>query len=605
MIRKQLLARLHRLARSAERNVVVLARELADTDGVGAAIERSGVDERRRVEPGVLRVLRRHVRELEQAERVRGGVRPARVELLAGLRSRELPGRVLAAALDAPAAARGVADFERLHLLHLERGAVDPVGGPGARLRQRIGDDIDQLGLAGQADEAAIGRRAVGIVDLAPEVFLADDQAPERFAARAAELDLGPGPVQVEPGAIPLGRRLALADLQLDHLEDEFAHLADIGGESAALGDHPGVLLALQGERGLRLDDADLRDGGCLQLLEQRLPERSDVFRPARALLALEEQRRAAQHHQQHHQDRRRPGVHAVLVFLMKAINKPASATSSGISTMFASLVQNTRLSASWRRFLRTSFSASRASATVLRKRSSSACCSGVRIWHDLPAPLPCAFCSSCSLAVVFCSSSSRLWILPKYCFCASASSSRTTVSGRNAVARLLSEISSLPAANCSTMPSASARLPFEGTTMRRPNTSWISTAAPSASMSTSATRMTVFSALDSRSCGVPGRGLLSTRRPSGKAVLNLPLKRSASASACPEGLKFRVASSPDLVALAASTSIELGELLTSSVIRSPSAGFAWKAPPKAYSRVSIDPVTTSSRLNAVRLSES
>src|SRR5207247_1131043 len=83
------------------------------------------------------------------------------------------------------------------------------------------------------------------------------------------------------------------------------------------------------------------------------------------------------------------------------------------------------------------SFSASRVSATVLRKRSSSACCSGLRICADLPAGPPCAFCRSCSLAVVFCSSSSSDWILPKYCFCASASSSRTTVSGRNAVARL------------------------------------------------------------------------------------------------------------------------------------------------------------------------
>src|SRR2546426_8855090 len=115
---------------------------------------------------------------------------------------------------------------------------------------------------------------------------------------------------------------------------------------------------------------------------------------------------------------------------------------------MLASLVQNTRASASWRRFLRTSFSASRVSATVLRKRSSSACCSGLRICADLPAGPPCVFCRSCSLAVVFCSSSSSDWILPKYCFCASASSSRTTVSGRNAVARLRSEISSSPAAN-------------------------------------------------------------------------------------------------------------------------------------------------------------
>ena len=54
---------------------------------------------------------------------------------------------------------------------------------------------------------------------------------------------------------------------------------------------------------------------------------------------------------------------------------------------MFATLVQNTSASASWRRFLRTSLSARRVSATVLRKRSSSACCSGLRICADLAAP--------------------------------------------------------------------------------------------------------------------------------------------------------------------------------------------------------------------------
>ena len=79
------------------------------------------------------------------------------------------------------------------------------------------------------------------------------------------------------------------------------------------------------------------------------------------------------------------------------ATSSPASATSSGISAMFATLVQNTRLSASWRRFLRTSLSARLVSATVFLKRSSSACCSALRICAPLAAP-PCAFCSSCSL---------------------------------------------------------------------------------------------------------------------------------------------------------------------------------------------------------------
>src|ERR1700682_3154622 len=92
--------------------------------------------------------------------------------------------------------------------------------------------------------------------------------------------------------------------------------------------------------------------------------------------------------------------------------------------------------------------------------------------------------------------------------------------------------------------------------------------------MSTSATRTTEFSFEDSLSCGVPGTGFLSIDRPSGKAVGKLPVSRRASGRDLPEGLKPLVASSPDLVASALSTSMELGELLTSSVIRSPSTGF-------------------------------
>ncbi len=78
--------------------------------------------------------------------------------------------------------------------------------------------------------------------------------------------------------------------------------------------------------------------------------------------------------------------------------------------------------------------------------------------------------------------------------------------------------------------------------------------------MSTSATTITEFSG-DSRSAGVFGSGLSASFTPSGNAVLNLPVRRSASGIGLPEGLKLRVASSPDLVAAMLSTSIELGEL--------------------------------------------
>jgi hypothetical protein len=154
-------------------------------------------------------------------------------------------------------------------------------------------------------------------------------------------------------------------------------------------------------------------------------------------------------------------------------------------------------------------------------------------------------------------------------------------VSGRNAAARLRSEMRSLPAANCSTMPSANARLPFDGTTMRRPNTSCTSTAAPSASRSTSATMITEFSA-DSRSAGVPAIGLSFSFSPSGNAVLNFPLRRTASGIGVPEGLKPRVASSPDLVAFMLSTSMALGELCTNALAFKLSGSLSSNAPPKA-----------------------
>src|SRR5581483_9583772 len=359
------------------------------------------------------------------------------------------------------------------------------------------------------------------------------------------------------------------------------ADLARVGREAVALGEGPACVGAPQRQRAVGLHDADRGDVGGLQALEQRLAEHPGVRRLARALVALVEQRRAAQDDEQHDEYRGNARAHACRRRRTSATTRPAIATRSGMSAMFSTLVQKTRLSASWRRFLRTSLSSRRVSATVFLKRSSSACCSGVRIWPPFAAP-PWAFCSSCSFAVVFCSSFSSAWILPKYCFCASASSSRTTVSGRKEPSRLRSEMSSSPAASCSTMPSARARLPLEGTTTLRPNTSWTSTAAPSASMSTSATRITEFSFADSRSCGVPATGFLSTSSPSGNAVLKVPVRRSASGIARPEGLKLLVASSPDFVASALLTSIELGELFTSSVALRPAAGLTSNAPPKA-----------------------
>ena len=121
----------------------------------------------------------------------------------------------------------------------------------------------------------------------------------------------------------------------------------------------------------------------------------------------------------------------------------------------------------------------------------------------------------------------------------------------------------------------------------RRPNTSCTSTAAPSFSMSTSATRITEFSPADSvrtASSFASAPFFLSSDfgLPSGKAVLNFPLSRSASGRDLLSDWKPLVAASPETVATMLSTSIELVELLISSVTFSPSTGLTSKAPPNA-----------------------
>src|SRR5688572_31710549 len=95
----------------------------------------------------------------------------------------------------------------------------------------------------------------------------------------------------------------------------------------------------------------------ALPIFEERASESADVFRTACALLVLIEKRAAAEHGEQHDQDHDDARVHAVRR-RTSAISRPASATRSGITAMFATLVQNASASASWRRFLRSSFSA-------------------------------------------------------------------------------------------------------------------------------------------------------------------------------------------------------------------------------------------------------
>ena len=298
---------------------------------------------------------------------------------------------------------------------------------------------------------------------------------------------------------------------------------------------------------------------------------------------------------------------------------RPASATSSGTSPMLTTLVQNCSASDSTRRFLRSSFRSRRVSIAFLRKFSSSACCSGVRM--VLTAP-PRDFCSACSFSWVWLSVSSSSLILPRYCCCACDSISWITVSGRLKEARLLRLMSALSPENCSTRPCASARLPLRGTMTFWPKTSCTSTAAPSASMSASATSTTEFSAADCLSCGSAlasaflssdffsspffPRGMPNgSGLPSGKAVWNLPVRRIASGSSSPEGWKPRVEGSPESVAMMRSTGIEFLEACASTVWVRPSAGLPLNEPPNGIKSVPTWLVTTSSMLSACWLSES
>ena len=138
----------------------------------------------------------------------------------------------------------------------------------------------------------------------------------------------------------------------------------------------------------------------------------------------------------------------------------------------------------------------------------------------------------------------------------------------------------------------------------------WISTAAPSASMSASATRTTELSAADSFSCGAASGAFLASSlaggpagTPSGNAVLNLPVIRTPSGRLLFDGSKPFIAVSPESEAMMESTNMLLGDECMSSDTLSPAAGLISNAPENARSMVSIWLVATSSRLSAVRLS--
>src|SRR5207244_5600548 len=147
-------------------------------------------------------------------------------ELLPGPGAGQLPPGIVGRALDAPAAAVGVAQLEALELFDLEGAAIEPVGAPRAGLPERVGDDEHRLRIGGQHHEAAVGARLLRVFDLASEVLPADNQLGQRLAVRGIELDLPAGLVQVEACAVRITDRLAFPDLQAGRLHPGPAHLA-------------------------------------------------------------------------------------------------------------------------------------------------------------------------------------------------------------------------------------------------------------------------------------------------------------------------------------------------------------------------------------------
>src|SRR5205807_8923966 len=91
------------------------------------------------------------------------------------------------------------------------------------------------------------------------------------------------------------------------------AHPGEVGGEAAALGDHPAIDLALQGKHRLRLHELDRGDIRCLEILEQRPAARRQVLRPPRVLLIAIDERAAAEEDEQHDEHEREARVPAAM----------------------------------------------------------------------------------------------------------------------------------------------------------------------------------------------------------------------------------------------------------------------------------------------------
>ena len=163
-----------------------------------------------------------------------------------------------------------------------------------------------------------------------------------------------------------------------------------------------------------------------------------------------------------------------------------------------------------------------------------------------------------------------------------------------------------LSPAICSTRFWAKSRFSFIGSTIVPKGLSIFRSEKSSASMSESPTRTTDVSTLDSfkkpaafvATLLVLPESVVSGGSPSGKAVLNFPVRRMASLYSTPVGLKpFMMLLSPPMPAIKLSASSATLELWSRTVSLRPAAGSPVNAPAIGSQRVSISLVTMSLRL--------
>src|SRR5882672_9430584 len=415
-------ARLARFAGDGEADVITVAHLVADPQGIGKPIEGLGLDDDRMIEPGVgLGRIGDHIDEIHPAERAREVGRLLQIGFFPGARKFPIGGFGFAG--HAPARPSVLRRRNRLHAIGSNEILHQPLIGLGADFGQRLADREHGAGIAAQREVTA---RRLGLSTRkrddrrALHDFLSEKQPSERAALGVLQLDRRSRtlrPVlrldELQASALALGQGLALHDLQFGELHQERGDAIRVGREPGALAHAPAGLAAGEVQLARGIPYRDFGDLGEAQARYRLLPGARIGAGPGRALRQDDGGAQRGEDRQRCKRDRELPAVHRAGVLRRRrtASAMPASATRIGINAMFATLVQNWSASLSARSSRRTSFSARRVSAALLRKFSSSLCCSAVRI---APAPCPLPFCSAFSFSCVWPRLSSSSLILPR-----------------------------------------------------------------------------------------------------------------------------------------------------------------------------------------------